>query len=541
MTNETPYKGISQSTYIQSLFSRNGLSPTPDQELIGLVNQNLGHFNEKDLVEFLKADRKFNKIPVHVGQEDGTEKKVEWYHLRQSLKILPDYLKSAKRAGLTYETSIKLLLHTVNSIKYGFQQEYLTISLLGRALDRMGSNDSNLPQNLGIFMDMIKLGAHYGVLDGSLYASTLANRIGLSVEQACKMIRKLPEADDYLSGYTFPHFNDALKSLLPAKVNPDLVIEVFDILGGERPYFHQGDYLSFEDLITFGCPGYEISPNEMLELFVTYAKNRKNKENLIFEAFYDELKSKKSIEELEAMNPEERLKKYFIPTTGPLEHAALPYRNKRSLNEGVRDLEKLAIASSANWEEVGQGSWTFDPETSTWYSFGGKPKILPRGTRHEFILYDVSELSTNPMLFGVNPEDWEIFIAPSKVGIEFPLLRKKWIKFLAATPSREHYATLANFLKESKRELSQPKAYIVHSLGITNFGFPKDITKLNLMGKLSQHIRARTIINELDNIKNFEYREDEKPFDFVKRLLDDYNARNPDFEMVLYPTGFNFE
>jgi hypothetical protein len=541
MVNETSCKGIPQTAYIQTLFSKNGLSPAPDQELIDLMNQNLGYFNEADLVKFLKADGKFNKTPVYVGQEDGTAEKVSWYHLRQSLTVLPGYLESAKKAGLSYEASNELLLHTMNAIKHDFVEEYQTISLLGRALDRMGSNNANLQEKLDVFMNMIKLGANKGVLDGSLYAFTIANRIGLSVEQACKMIMKLPEADGILSGYTFPSFNDALKSLSLAKVNPDLVIEVFDILGGKRPYYQQGNYQSFEDLITFGCPGHEISPNEMLELFVTYAENRKNKENLIFEAFYDELKSKKSIEEFEAMNPEERLEKHFIPTTGPLEHAALPYRNKRSLNEGVRDLEKLAVASSANWEEVGEGMWTFDPKTSTWYSFGGKPKILPERVRHEFISYDVSELSANPLFFHVHPEDWEIFIAPPRSGIVFPSLRKKWIKFLAATPGSGDYSALANFLKESKGKLSQPKAYIAHSIGITEFGFPNDFTKLNAMGKLSRHLRDKVIIDELDNAQKYGLRENEGPFDFVQRLIHEQNVRTPDFEMVLYPTGFHFE
>ena len=73
---------------------------------------------------------------------------------------------------------------------------------------------------------MIKLSAEEGVIDATFYAFSILMRLGLSVDQACKLVMKLPEADGSLSGYAFPQFNDAIKSMLPAKVNPDLVVAI---------------------------------------------------------------------------------------------------------------------------------------------------------------------------------------------------------------------------------------------------------------------------------------------------------------------------
>ena len=528
---------MTETKQARDLFVKNGLSPAPDQELTDLIADNLQYCREDDLSMFLQAQKRFDG-PVSMMD---TGENVEHYNLRQTLKVLPDYMQAAERAGLTYETANDLLLFTMNALRYDFVQEYRTLDRLTRAVNRTAEQKADLPSNLDQFKEMVKLGAEEGVVDGSLYAFSIANRIGLSIEQACKMIMRLPDADGALSGYTFPHFSDALKSLRFAKVDPELVVEAFELMGGERPYFTQGDYSGFEMLITFGCPGYGVTPNEMINMFVAHAKNGKSEDAPMLEGFDDKLKEKKDAKNIE---------RYFMEADGPLEHAALPYRNKRSLNEGIRDLERLATARSGRGEEVGEGMWVFDPETSIWYSLGGKlehislEQVLAGAVdrvRHNFISYDVSRLSSSPMFFHVHPEGFDSFVAPPRESLAYPSLRDELTKFLTATPSRADYAVIADAIKEAAGEV-HPQAYIVHSIGTTQFHVPSDISQIERMSQDSRDIRDRAMLEF--NVKKYFATQEKGPkyFNFVERVIHDQNKILPkEFQIALYPTNFNFE
>lgn len=515
--------------YSRQLFRENDLSPLPDSKLVDLISTVSQYMDDADLTKFLQAQKKCDG-PVTMMETGET---VQHYNLRKSLQLLPKYMVAAESAGLTYNQGNDLLLHMLHSNPYNSHEEDRTINLMTRVYQRAAEAGMSIPDSYKTVKKMIKLGAESGVIDGVFYAFSILMRLGLSVGQACKVVTKIPEAEGSASGYPFPHFNDAIKSMLPAKVNPDLVVEIFDILGGEGPWFNMGDYQQFKEMMTFGCPALGITPNEMLTEIVI--KARKEGKTPSLEAVCEKLNT----EEKTTIVSEDR---YFTKTSGTLEHAAQPYKNSRSLNQGIRDLEKLAVAKMYEWEEIGEGMWVFDPERKIWYSLGGKLEIPDASrVRHKFLTYDISTISNTPFLFHVHPEAFDCFIAPSRDSMVYPELTDDLTKFLTATPSRADYGVVTELLKESKRKVST-RAFIAHALGVTEFTYPNNIAQLEKMKEKSRDIRDQTLLDfDLEGylmVNDFPVNR----YDLVQNLIQDLNGRLPEgFQMILHPVGTNFE
>lgn len=527
-------------SYSMQVFRDNSISPSPDSELTDLIATSAQYMKDEDLARFLQRQKKFDG-PCTMGK---TGEKVQHWGLRKSLEHIPDYMESAETMGLTYSQANKLLIHMLDSEPYDFHQTDSTINIMARAYKAASKAKQNIKGSYRNIKKMIKLGAESGVIDGCFYAFSILMRLGLSVDQACKTVMRIPEAEGSASGYPVPHFNDAIKSMLPAKVNPDLVVEAFEYLGGERPWFNMGDYDGFRAIMTFGCPSQGIAPNEMLSKFVTRARNG-NKDIPLLETISSELNTDEKIPT--PLVSEER---YFTETSGELEHAAQPYKNKRTLNQGIRDLEKLAVASGFKWEELGEGMWVFNQEKEIWYSFGGQ-LVLPgmgqvlSGTAdkvsHKFIPYDISTISNNPFLFHVHPKELDVFVAPSRESMAYPQFRDDITKFLTATPSRADYGIIAELLKESQRKVPT-RSFIAHALGITEFTYPNNITQLEEMKEKSRDIRDQAMLGF--DVDNYILRNgfSSNRFDLVQRLVQDLDKRLPEcFNVTLYPIGTDFE
>lgn len=505
------------------------LPPDPDQELADLINKAKEHFQSDDFARFLEAEEKFDgPVRVHgVGL-------VQHYSLRKTLKNLPDYMQTAESAGLEYSQSVELLLHMLNSELFEFHSVEKTVDLMGRSFDTASKMGANIPDSYEAVMDMIKVGAEAGVINACFYSLSNLMRLGISVEEACKIVMRIPEIEGSVSGYPMPYFNDAVKSMLPAKVNSELVSEVFGFLGGERPWFRMGDYKTFTEVMTFGCPMYGITPNEMLTELATRIRNG-GKEVLLLE----DLGSEEKVSAFE--------ERYFTEIAGELIHAAQPYKNKRSLNGGVRDLERLATANSSEWEEVGEGMWFFDPTEETWYSLGGKleypsmSQVLSRSVervRHNFVSYDISEISDNPLLFHIHPAESSVFIAPPRESITHQQLRDPLTKYLSATPSRADYSVVAGFMKDAKSPI-HPRAFIAHSLGVTEYKIPNDIGQIETMSQNSRAIRD-TVFLDVDADGEYYSRKYSDHFSFVEELIRKQNKLLPEgFELILYPVNHN--
>ena len=531
------------SEQVEALFSENELLPSPDQKLTELVTENLKYFRKDELEDFLVADKRFNKGPVCVHYKNGKEEKVFWHHLRESLKKLPEYMQIAKSAGLQYETANELLQHTMSSVEYDHEQEYRTILLLTRALNQL-TNKEDLDPDIDMLKEMITVGGNANMQEECLDIFSTAKKIGLSTEQACEIIMELPQKDGKSSAYTFPYFSRALESFSVAKVDPNLLFEAFKLLGGKSPYSSQGNYQIFEILVTFGCPTNKITPNEMLEYFIKHAKITGSADvNIpLLKTFSDELNSVGQKSSDEVMSKKKETEDYFNKIDENLKFAALPYQTEKSLNRGVRDLGKLAIADVyREIEESGEGMWVFNPDTNIWYSLGGKLEVTPGRVRHNFVPYDISKLAKNPMLFHVHQEYLDIMIAPREKNLKSPFLKEKLTKFLLATPSRADYLTTAELTKRSDG-VSHSKSHIVHPFGITEFCMPDDPVKIEEMVQKIGDIRDK-VIAELDSNKNVaNIKNCLNTPEFIQELIEEQNKLLPeDFKIIFHPINFKME
>ena len=177
--------------YTLQVFRDNSLSPHPDSELTDLIATSSQHMNDGDLARFLQAQKKFDG-PVTMME---TGQKVEHWGLRNSLKHLPEYMEAAELAGLTYRQANALLVHMLNSEPYDFHQADITISLMTRAYRRAAEAGLKISDSYDTVKEMIKLGAEAEVIDGCFYSFSNLVRLGLSVEQACRTVMRIPEAE----------------------------------------------------------------------------------------------------------------------------------------------------------------------------------------------------------------------------------------------------------------------------------------------------------------------------------------------------------
>jgi len=519
------------------MFAGSRIEPAPDSELADLFAEASTRFEDTELSAFLQAQDRFDG-PVTMME---TGEKIEHYKLRLCLKELPAFITNAETARLSYEQAVEILLHTLNTspLKPFKVDQY--ILLLARAFEAAKKTRINLGEHVGALKNIITFGGKScgPEMGASLYMISIALRLGLSPEQAYKIFKKIDEVGSPATGYVTPDFNNALKSMLPAKVDSKLVEEAFELIGDNNGYY-AGLYDFFKTIMMFG-PSRGMTPNELLALFVTRVKTGRNVP--LLEA------GKGGEQKREVVDvPKE---KYFVENENDvLEHAALPYRMTKPLNDGVRDLERLAVANSRRWEEVGEGMWTFDPETQTWYSFGGQletPSMeeVPAGraerVRHNFLPYDLSKLSGNPYLFHVHPEAYDIFIAPQRESMAYPELRDDITKFLTATPSGADYGTVGKLLKNSVTQVPT-RSFISHALGVTEFIYPNDVAQLKQMEAQSRDIRDQVML-EFD-IQEY-IQKHGWPVDrvhLVQSMIQTLNAKLPEgFSLRLYPMGTDFE
>ncbi len=467
----------------------------PDPELSALATRSLQSVGAERLDRLMKAHQKFNE-PVYVIDEQGRERRDDNFKLKRSLAEIPDYVDNAQEAGLSPDQAQQLTETLLNSSPYEFHDPEITISLLGRAFRNAAEADHPLnEQDYERLRGLIALSAKYGVDHNASYAYSLAQRIGLSTQQGTEMIAKLIEADGYLSGYTFAPFCDALKTLNVARVNPDLVVRVFDKLGGDRPYYSQAVFRAFEDIITFGCPSHDMTPQEVMESIMKQVEAGEDIEEVLARFGGGDQRQLPGEQRVEIINPQEERDRYFVQKPGELEIAALPYQTRKSLNEGVRDLENMAVASSGKWEETGEGFWVYDSLSGTWYSLGGQIEIRAMAMRHNMVPYDISQLSGKPMMFHCHPREFEVMIRPPRGASVFPEQYEDQVtKFLTATPSRADYAVVADLVERATDDI-EPRSFIVHSSGVTEFTYPTDLEQLKRMSTESREIRDQALLD----------------------------------------------
>ena len=482
-----------------------------DSELRIQLEQCELHFRGNDFRKFLQAQRRFDgNGPVYVtdSRKEIYNRPIYNYHLRKTLNGIPTYMKSIEPSGLSYEQGMDLLLHLFNGDKYNFTDKESQIIILRKFLDA-SKEDKSLSKSVDKIKEVMTAGVGGSGMGGSLYGSYIASRLGIPTAQSAPMVVRGTKGS-----YVVGPFNEALKSMLPAKPNPKLIVEAFNIMDGNgKNYWSSGNYKVFKQCMTFAVPSMGISIDNMLAKFISAAKERKELEC-------------PDDKQLKVLKKE----KYFLPYNGELDHFAQPYVTRRSLKEGLADLLRLADASYNEWEEVGEGMFVFDPKMQLWYSLGGELELPSMGevlsgraerVRHNFLPYDVSNLSETPFMFHVHPCELDTFLKPDEKVLTYPYLREHITKFLMATPSRADYKVIASIMKEAKREI-KPRSFIAHELGITEFVYPNDIKVIEDMGEKSRDLRDQSLLYPPMRLLEM----NEKLF--VVGLIKDLNTRLPE-------------
>jgi hypothetical protein len=510
---------------------------SPDPELNAVASESLQTVSIEKLDQLMRAHQKFNE-PVYVVDNQGREKRDNNFKLKRFLREIPAYFDSAQEAGLSADQAQQLTVTLLNSSPYEFHDPEITVSLMGRAFRNAAKADHPLSaEDYDKLNTLVAESAKCGVDHNALYAYSLAQRIGLSTTQSTEMISKLVEADGSISGYTFGPFCDALKTLNVAQVDPEMVVQVFDKLGGDRPYFHQAIFKAFEDIITFGCPSHGMSPQEVIDTILRQVEAGEDIEEVIVRFQGSEQKQLPGEKQIEVINPKEERDRYFVQKPGELELAALPYQTQRPLNEGLRDLENIAVASSGRWQETGEGFWVHDRESGTWYSLGGQIEMRAMAMRHNMMPYDISQLSAEPLMFHCHPQDFEVMIRPPRGATIFPEQYTDQVtKFLAATPSRADYAVIADLVERATDQMTA-HSYIVHSLGVTEFTYPTDLEQLKQMSADSRELRDQALLDfDWQALRGREI----DPEVLTEQLATLLNKRLPEgFKIKLHPRGYD--
>lgn len=529
-------RGLPQSEEYPRLSSSKFVA---DQELADLLSRSTNYLGEQGLNKLIEAYERFNK-PVMIVDENGRETLDKNWNIKQLLTEVPSYMEAASKVNLSPTQAEDLMLHVINSTKYDFERNEKNILLLTRGLNYSVKHEEKLTkQDLKKLKRMVTLGARQDEIDQTLYTYAIAREVGLSLEDSVMMIIDFLESDFMVAaGYAMPHFTEALKTLKFAKINPEVVRQTFQSFASVNRGERDESYDLFKKAIVFECPAKDITPRELMDYINVQTKSGNETIVDILRKFIAEKEQIASqSQKTEVIMPKKQKDRRFIEKEGRLEHAALAYRIQMPLMEGLKNLEQMAKARGLEWDEVAEGFWTFDPQTETWYSFGGETKIYAGKIRHEMIPYDISQLSDSPLLFHIHPEDNEIMFG--NPGADFPSneYRDHVVKFLSSTPSRADYALVAELSYRSSSKKVQPRSFIVHSLGITEFTYPDDNEKLQKMSREARDIRDSAMLN-------FDWKSlvgrgiDERQV--VNMLVGDLNKILPEgFTIKFYPSGYS--
>jgi RimJ/RimL family protein N-acetyltransferase len=460
-------------------------------EVSDLAKETIEIIGENAFLNILEISQRF-KIE---GRISNWQEASGWY-LGWVLEQIPTYVDAAHNAGLIEDQMQDLLFTVIGASPYDHHNNNSELIVLARALNEITEKGVSLSElDIRRIKTMIKLGGSDGIISSYLSAFEHATRIGLSVKDSTRVISHFSIDDVWVHpGYAIAPFREALRSLKTTGIDPEAAKFIFTDIEKLPRHVHGDAYTLLEHAVTFTCLRKRVTPQELIEAYRAYG-DAGTIIDFLERFIADDDNNLLGEQAPEVIDPVEMRDKYFLPKDGLLEHSATPYQVKRSLEEGIQDLRELADARFYRFEEVAEGFWVFDPNSSTWYSFGGKTEIKEHAIRHEFLPYDISELTDQPYLFHVHNAEFDSFL--TNPYSEFPprQFRDQARKFLMATPSRADYSVVADLMRKAKNNLQFPRSFIAHTSGITEFEYPADLDSLEYMVGNSRDIRDQAMLD----------------------------------------------
>ncbi|TLX15913.1 hypothetical protein [Rhizobium sp. MHM7A] len=463
---------------IEQYFKDNSLSPLPDDELLSLFSGVAEFMTPDHIIAYVERAKRFDTQPVHVSDENFIHSVVYWYCLRADLRTMPAFFQAGQKLGLTNDDCNTLLVNLADACKYDFRHGEEFISLATAIFSGLIERDQRL--DVTAFQAFLLIAKEDGEITRALRVVKLCMNTGLSIEQSADIVKRLYEAPGIV-GYTLMHFYDEIDALRANAVEPALLYDALKAMidldiSPKR----------FTQFLQIAAAKSPLPQAGILGRFLQIAKDFKPEEK--GEAIL--------LATLESITPQgvdspKPVTDYFPEIPGnKLILGCLPYRLSKSLEEGLTDLKQLME------EEYTQGVWVFDQQSETWYSMGGRTQNSMNRVRHEFYPYDISSLSSTPIIVKTNPEQSEILIAPDRRNLEFPKLEKRLTGFLTAMPSGADLGMIAELQKASTRKVPIT-GLIVSSQGVTEFSVPDDASVIAEIAPNLRGIKGQ-VISELD-------------------------------------------
>lgn len=503
-----------------------------DPELATLVTRTVELYGAEGADRLMRANERFNR-PVVLEGLDGVEVVDEHSSNRLFLAEAALCGEAGLGARLSPEQTVELVVCTVNSLEHGYPyQSDEVVGHLTRALQASAdAGEQLLAEEVDRLCSLITTAGQIdgGALKSGLSSYAAARKAGLSFEVSVQLVEGyFANANARQIVNNMWKLTEALRSLNIAAVDPVITQEVFQAIERGHPDFRNKVYVDLKDAIE-ACPRGEFTPSELLQAMAAHLRNGMDAPSAlraVVEDFARETRLPVSEGMPLVIDPREQRDRYFVQRDGRLEHAVLPYQSRHPLNDGLRDLERLTMARHEYGDVIAEGLWVFDDASSTWYSLGGSTVYRSSGMTHTSTLYDVSQLSQTPKVFHIHPKE------AAYLGDIFGNI----------FPTNADYRAMATMLEQAQRPVNDLRGVISHGLGVTEFIFPNDPTRIREVAESFQAAVERYFA-PFGNAYDILLTADEVGHDLFARIaVDRINAGLPKgFEIKLHPHGVDLE
>ena len=476
-------------------------SPAADRELVSLLAAGLKFISPDDMLAYLDKVKRFNSGPVNVMQSLPGERLIDWnsgrlvywYNLRQDLQNFPQFFEAAERVALSPNEASRLLFSLVDCERHEFVGVTDHIKIMTKLLEKCAEKGLSFKDELPQIEEFFRVLHKEGEALRALNILTLGVAAGMSIKQAIEIVNDVYNRPG-IAGYTFMALYDELDHIGANHVNGNVFFQAL------KSVIASGD--SFKDFVQAVYAAVACTQLSQTEIFgkVIDAKKQLDgqsadtgnlaptQSSLLDLAFKDLLPSSPSNGAKSAAVIKEPSDYFPDIGTKALVHGILPYRVRRSLRDGLRDLQKLMK------EDLQEGAWIFDQKSETWYSLGGRTNLRLGRVRQEFFSYDVSLLSQSPVFVHIHPEQGETFIRPDRDSLIYPQLQNKLTKFLATMPSVADLLGIASLMKKASTKVPV-RGLIVTPLGLTEIRMPNDLQQIEQLAARFTDLKDQVLLD----------------------------------------------
>jgi len=426
-----------------------------DSELATLLGVNAAKLGSATIDELLAANDAYNysrPLGKNGAGEDITDPNAGH---RDFLNCLPNLTNTAEEAGIDAETVKKIVLKTIppTSLPTPVDTGRLVDSVAG-ALKMPRDAEPQLATTAEVeaLQKLLNDSASTFFTQEGMELVAAARQAGLPLGESIGLVQRYLDTSTFIetvknAGY----FQSCLEVFDIAGADPALVVETLQAVQAAPSTERSHLYVQLKNTLAYGGPATGQSTNDLLQQITDGLRSGMEPTRAIGEAADFDVTALTDPDRVIIM-PNTTPEEYFIQREGPLQHAVLPQRVTRSLEDGLRDINHLTFAASERGETVANSTWIFDPASSTWYSLGGETQRTGmHRTQTTQLPYDISTLSEHPIYVKIHSAEY----APN---------RPDNIGHILPSPAELH--NLANQFSHAQNGLDM-RMFIAHGQGMT--------------------------------------------------------------------------